>query len=378
MQGRRPVRVLGTSAVVLSMLLAGCAPGLAANPRFATDSGAHPQGQPQTTDPPQGPPPIEARKNDLSWRDCTSQVFSDASVAPVPGVKLDCATYDADLDPIKGASGTISIGVVRAKTDETPEDAGPLVMTTGSDLPTSMQLPVWLSRSGCRRAQDAADRGGGPPRHRHVGRAGLPRPVRPPGDARPGAVPARATTPSPTSATITQTATTSCTDTIAPGDSAYDNCARRRGHRAAAQHLGRTDAGAARHRQRRPGGAGLRGHPSEQGGAAGARLPAAAGHRGRSRDGTARQGRTVRTGCLGGSMRGHQLPVGSRPQGRGRCAAEPGAWVRRDELALGGHRRRRDRDDAGLPARRPRRRRPTAWRRRWRAPARATGAQSTT
>ena len=33
---------------------------------------------------------------------------------------LDCATYDADLDPINGATGTISIGVVRAKTDETP------------------------------------------------------------------------------------------------------------------------------------------------------------------------------------------------------------------------------------------------------------------
>ncbi len=39
-----------------------------------------------------------------------------------------------------------------------------------------------------RRAQDASDRGGRPSRHRHLGRAGLPRPVRPPGDARPGAV----------------------------------------------------------------------------------------------------------------------------------------------------------------------------------------------
>ena len=117
MQRRRLVRVLTTSTVVLSVLLAGCAPGLAANPRFATDSGAQPQGQPPPPPPPEGPPQIEAPKNDLSWRDCTSRVFTEAAVDPIPGVTLDCATYDADLDPIKGATGSISIGVVRAKSD---------------------------------------------------------------------------------------------------------------------------------------------------------------------------------------------------------------------------------------------------------------------
>ncbi len=55
MRRRRLVQALGTSAVVMSTLLAGCAPGLAANPRFATDAGARPQGAPQTTTPPPGP-----------------------------------------------------------------------------------------------------------------------------------------------------------------------------------------------------------------------------------------------------------------------------------------------------------------------------------
>ena len=181
-----------------------------------------PQGQPETTKPPSGPPAIEAPKNELSWRDCTSRVFSDAAVEPVPGVTLDCATYDADLDPISGATGTVSIGVVRAKSAQTPADAGPLVMTTGSDLPSSAQLPVWLSRAGADVLKThpivAVDRRG-------MGMSGAldcrdlfdrqemldqtqfedgRRPV-----ANLGA--------------ITQTATTSCTDTIAPGDSAYDN-----------------------------------------------------------------------------------------------------------------------------------------------------------
>ena len=61
MHRRRHARILGTSIVVLSTLLAGCAPGLAANPRYATDSGAKPQGQPETTKPADGPPAIEAR-----------------------------------------------------------------------------------------------------------------------------------------------------------------------------------------------------------------------------------------------------------------------------------------------------------------------------
>src|SRR6185503_11052625 len=123
-QPRQPVWALGLSTVVLSVVLAGCAPGLAANPRYATDSGAQPQGQPATTSAVAGPPPIEAPKNDLSWRDCTPRVFSSAAVEPLPGVTLDCATFDADLDPINGATGTVSIGVVRARAVQTPADAG--------------------------------------------------------------------------------------------------------------------------------------------------------------------------------------------------------------------------------------------------------------
>ena len=116
------VRALSTSIVVMTALLTGCAPLLAADPRYATDSGAHPQGQPATDKKAGGPPAIEAPKNDLSWHNCTSQVFGDSAVQPLPGVTLDCATYDADLDPINGATGSVSIGVVRARSVQTPDD----------------------------------------------------------------------------------------------------------------------------------------------------------------------------------------------------------------------------------------------------------------
>lgn len=214
------VRVLSLATV--AVFVGACAPGLAANPRFATDSGAGPQGEPPSAKPAEGPPAIEAPKNDLSWRDCTSRVFSDAAVAPIPGVTLDCATYDAELDPINGAAGSVSIGVVRARGPQTPPDAGPLVMTTGSDLPSSVQLPVWLSRSGVdvlgAHPIVAVDRRG-------IGMSGaldcrdlfdrqemLDQAQFQAGDD-----------PVANLSAIVQTATTSCTDTIAPGDSAYDN-----------------------------------------------------------------------------------------------------------------------------------------------------------
>ncbi|OBI72835.1 protease [Mycobacterium sp. E740] len=214
------VRLL--SLVTVAAFVAACSPGLAANPRFATNSGAGPQGEPTSNKPVEGPPAVEAPKNDLAWRDCTSRVFGDAAVPAVPGVTLDCATYDADLDPINGASGSLSIGVVRARGQQTPADAGPLVMTTGTDLPSSTQLPVWLSRAGADVLRThpivAVDRRG-------MGMSGaldcrdlfdrqemLDQAQFQSGDD-----------PVANLGSIVQTATTSCTDTIAPGDSAYDN-----------------------------------------------------------------------------------------------------------------------------------------------------------
>ncbi|MEZ0366118.1 alpha/beta fold hydrolase [Mycobacterium sp. pUA109] len=211
------------TALIAVAALAGCAPlGLSADPRFATDSGAGPQGQPAATTTPTGPPPIAAPKNDLSWKDCTGRVFNSAAVPAAPGVRLDCASFDADLDPLNGAAGKVGIGVVRARSAHTPEDAGPLIFSTGSDLPSSLQLPVWLSRAGADVLNThpivAVDRRG-------MGMS--------------SAVDCRDTLerqdmwdqaqfdvgddPVANLGTVTVSATTNCTDIISPGDSAYDN-----------------------------------------------------------------------------------------------------------------------------------------------------------
>jgi len=221
MRDRRVFAAVYAGIAALTALLTGCAPWLAANPQFASDSANNSDGGPTTTKPAGGPPAIAAPKNDLPWKDCTSREFSDAGATPLPGVILECATYDADLDPISGASGTLSIGVVRARSVQTPPDAGPLVFTTGTDVPSSLQLPVWLSRSGADVLKShpivSVDRRG----------MGLSSPI----DCRDSfdrqemrdqAQFESGDDPVANLGAITMTATTSCTDTIAPGDSAYD------------------------------------------------------------------------------------------------------------------------------------------------------------
>ncbi|KLO39941.1 protease [Mycobacterium nebraskense] len=211
-----------TILIAAITVVAGCVPGLAADPRFATNSGARPQGATTAKPPPSGPPPIAAPKNDLSWHDCTSRVFGDAAVPPAAGVQLDCANYDADLDPVNGGTGTVSVGVVRARSNQTPRDAGPLVLTTGSDLPSSAQLPVWLSRGGADVLQThpivAVDRRG----------IGMSNPIdcRDTSDRQIMRDQAQFQTgddPVANLSDVANTATTNCTDAIAPGASAYDN-----------------------------------------------------------------------------------------------------------------------------------------------------------
>lgn len=70
----RAVAVYAAAATVLT----GCAPWLAANPRFATDSASNPDPSPTTTVASGEPPAIAAPKNDLSWTDCTSALFGGA------------------------------------------------------------------------------------------------------------------------------------------------------------------------------------------------------------------------------------------------------------------------------------------------------------
>src|SRR4029079_8765364 len=95
-------------------------------------------------------------------------------------------------------------------------------LTTGSDLTTSLQLPVWLSRAGAgvlkTRPIVAVDRRG-----MGMSSAVDCRDLFDRQEMRDQAQFESGDDPVSNLGAITMTATTSCTDTIAPGDSAYDN-----------------------------------------------------------------------------------------------------------------------------------------------------------
>lgn len=168
-------RLMGVVAVaqLLTGVLAGCAPGPSAGPHFAMDEG-HGNAGPSTAPPQSGPPSIDKPKVDLSWQDCTREVLANANITTSPTFTLECAEYKAPLDPINGAPGSVTLGAVRAKTSQTPADAGPLVFTTGSDLP-SCPTGDMAQRPG-RGGSQAASRGRGrPPRYRAIRRHHVPR-----------------------------------------------------------------------------------------------------------------------------------------------------------------------------------------------------------
>jgi hypothetical protein len=83
MRGQGRVRCT-IGVVALSVLLTGCAPWIAANPRFASDSARNPDAAPTTSAAAGAPPAIEAPKNDLAWKDCTGRLFGDAGIKAIP------------------------------------------------------------------------------------------------------------------------------------------------------------------------------------------------------------------------------------------------------------------------------------------------------
>lgn len=143
-------RLMGVMAVaqLLTGVLAGCAPGPSAGPHFAMDEG-HGNVGPSTAPPQSGPPAIDKPKVDLSWQDCTREVLANANITTSPAFTLECAEYKAPLDPINGAPGSVTLGAVRAKTSQTPADAGPS---------SSPRAPICRPRSNWRHGSTARAR----------------------------------------------------------------------------------------------------------------------------------------------------------------------------------------------------------------------------
>ncbi|QNG18976.1 alpha/beta hydrolase [Rhodococcus triatomae] len=125
---RRPVLL----AIVLAVCCA-CGAGPSVRPHVAVEREPGPVAPEESVDDPavDTPAPLGVPEQDLAWGPCDAQL-------PAPqGVTLECAQYEAQIDPGGALPGSFTMGALRARAANTPEDAAPLVFTSGSDRPST-------------------------------------------------------------------------------------------------------------------------------------------------------------------------------------------------------------------------------------------------
>jgi pimeloyl-ACP methyl ester carboxylesterase len=124
----------------LSIMIAGCGAGPSDRPGVAVERPPAVGGS-ATTSAAAPPPRAEVPKTDLSWHECTAPTLDLLGLGPAPaGLILDCAEYSTPIDASGGVLGSFRAGAMRARLPQTPADAAPLVLTSGSDRSSSATL----------------------------------------------------------------------------------------------------------------------------------------------------------------------------------------------------------------------------------------------
>lgn len=127
-------RTLLAAVLVLATMCAACGAGPSIRPDVAVEQQSPGRPAESSADAPPEPAALAVPTTDLTWGDCTAPtlgVFGLTSITP--GLTLECAEYEADVDASGQMFGTFAVGALRARLDRTPADAGPLVFTSGSD-----------------------------------------------------------------------------------------------------------------------------------------------------------------------------------------------------------------------------------------------------
>ncbi len=131
MTQNRSLLVLG---VCVAMAAAACSAGPSSRPDVAVEQRSPGQPAEPSDSEPEETPALEVPVTDLAWSDCTQTTldlygFSSRS----PGLVLECAAFEAQVDTSGEMFGSFTVGAMRARLTDTPADAAPLVFTSGAD-----------------------------------------------------------------------------------------------------------------------------------------------------------------------------------------------------------------------------------------------------
>lgn len=133
-------------------VIAGCSAGPDPGPDLVIDDGNGGGPAPSTAPP---PPALDVPTKDLDWSDCATETRERfGTAATPPGITLECATFDTSVTPGTQSIDTVTVSVARAKSANTPADAAPLVLTSGTDIDSARTL-VSLTQGGGANLLDA-------------------------------------------------------------------------------------------------------------------------------------------------------------------------------------------------------------------------------
>lgn len=128
---------IAAASMAVAITLAGCATGPDAGFDLVIGDGG--SGAPATSESAVPPLPVlTAPTADLAWRECSAATAAKYDVRPAAGTHIECATLDSPVDPDHQDGGTLTVALTRVRTGKTPAGAVPVVLTTGSDLPSAL------------------------------------------------------------------------------------------------------------------------------------------------------------------------------------------------------------------------------------------------
>lgn len=142
---RRPLLALLTG-LLTAALVAGCAVGPSTGPEIVDGDGLGAQPS-QSSQAPQELPQLTPPAQDLAWADCADDLAGTYGIRAPEGVIVECAEYTAELD--QDSPGlSMTVAATRISVAATPDDGAPLVLTSGSDLPSSRTLMLMAEGPG--------------------------------------------------------------------------------------------------------------------------------------------------------------------------------------------------------------------------------------
>ncbi|MFZ2510705.1 MAG: alpha/beta hydrolase, partial [Gordonia sp. (in: high G+C Gram-positive bacteria)] len=82
-------------------------------------------------------PTLSVPARDLNYSECGPELAAAYRTSAPADLRIDCASFTVAIAPGDVNSSDIRVAVVRLRTAKTPADAAPLVLTTGTDVPSS-------------------------------------------------------------------------------------------------------------------------------------------------------------------------------------------------------------------------------------------------